>query len=106
MAQEETTKRVREYIERANSDLYVFSGEIRRTSASDLLQTILRKSPRRPKATLFLTTYGGDPHAAYRIARTLRRLYSCVRLLIVGPCKSAGTLMALGADELAFGAEG
>lgn len=53
--------------------------------------------------SLILTTFGGDAHAAYRLTRILKATYETFRILIVGPCKSAGTLVALGADEIAFG---
>lgn len=52
---------------------------------------------------VILTTLGGDPHAGYRIARCLRHHYKKVCLLIPSLCKSAGTLIAVGADELRIG---
>lgn len=55
------------------------------------------------KCTLFLTTYGGDPAAGYRIARCLRHHYMDVRLAIASKCKSAGTLIAIAANELGIG---
>lgn len=55
------------------------------------------------RCTVFLTTYGGDPHAAFRVARCLRHYYEHVRLAIPSYCKSAGTLIAIAADELAIG---
>jgi len=55
------------------------------------------------KCTVFLTTYGGDPHAAFRIARCLRHHFSEVRLVVPSYCKSAGTLIAIGADVVAIG---
>lgn len=63
----------------------------------------LKSLQRFQKCTVFLTTYGGDPHAAFRIARCLRHHYSEVRLAIPSYCKSAGTLIAIGANELAIG---
>lgn len=56
------------------------------------------------KATLFLNTYGGDPDGAFRIARALRHYYpEGLRIAIPHWCKSAGTLIAMVADELAIG---
>jgi len=55
------------------------------------------------KCTVFLTTYGGDPHAAFRIARCLRHHFKEVRLVVPSYCKSAGTLIAIGADLIAIG---
>lgn len=49
---------------------------------------------------LFLTTDGGEPDVAYRIARYLQRRYENLSISIHTDCKSAGTLLALGADTL------
>lgn len=53
--------------------------------------------------TVFLTTNGGDPDAGYRIARCLRHHYKHVRVAVASVCKSAGTLIAIAADELGIG---
>jgi hypothetical protein len=52
--------------------------------------------------TVFLTTYGGDPDGGYRMARCLQHNYDHIRLVIPSFCKSAGTLVAIGAHELAI----
>ncbi|HUA99645.1 MAG TPA: hypothetical protein VMA34_15040 [Terracidiphilus sp.] len=71
----------------------------------------------RPNFLLLLTTFGGDPHAAYRMARFVQDKFQTVPAEDVyssgvrqdGPkfyvyidtfCKSAGTIVALGADTL------
>lgn len=71
-------------------------------------QTIDRCLPRRKRknAFLILVTNGGDPDAAYRIARFLQQSYEKFTCAIPGLCKSAGTLLALGAHELVFGPHG
>jgi hypothetical protein len=68
---------------------------------------------------LMLTTLGGDPHAAYRMARFLQSEYETVmpegiglpsqekakgsfRLFVDTRCKSAGTILAAGANILMF----
>lgn len=53
--------------------------------------------------TVFLTTYGGDPNGGYRVARCLRHHYTHVRVVVPSFCKSAGTLIAIAANELAIG---
>lgn len=55
---------------------------------------------------LSLATMGGNPHAAYRLARLLQRQYERFVLLLCGKCKSAGTLIALGADSIIMGPHG
>lgn len=67
------------------------------------LSLLLKAKQRFKRCTVFLTTYGGDPHAAFRIARCLRHHYASVRLAVPSYCKSAGTLIAIGANELAIG---
>jgi hypothetical protein len=57
-------------------------------------------SKRRSNAILVICTYGGDIDAAYIIARHLKRRYQKFILFVFGHCKSAGTLLALGANEL------
>lgn len=59
-------------------------------------------SKRQDKVTLFLTTGGGDPDAAYKMARYLQDKYEYVTVVVSGKCKSAGTLIAIGANELVF----
>lgn len=90
-----------------NRDLLVFSGPITEETCETFTRSVLDHKPRRDCALLFLCTFGGNPHAAYRMARVLRRCYpGGTRILIGGQCKSAGTLIALCADSLGFSAMG
>ncbi|WP_157652443.1 SDH family Clp fold serine proteinase [Burkholderia ubonensis] len=82
-------------------DFIVVSRGIERQLHTDL--TNLLKDKTRPKVTVFLTTYGGDPHGGFRFARCLRHNYEHVRLVVPSFCKSAGTLIAIAANELAIG---
>lgn len=61
---------------------------------------------RRTNVALFLVTSGGDADAAYRIARCLQTKYKKFSLFVPGFCKSAGTLIALGANEIAISDQG
>lgn len=86
----------------------VISREITRQLHADL-STLLEAGPPAPDemCDVILTTYGGDPNAGYRIARCLRHHYpKGVRILIPSFCKSAGTLIAIGANEIAIGDHG
>ena len=47
-----------------------------------------------------MLTDGGSPDAGYRIARLLKKKYEKFILYVFGYCKSAGTLVAVGADEI------
>jgi hypothetical protein len=90
-------------MEEGDRDLLVFSGSIDSDTGETFIRQLLEYKGVRKKATLYLCTYGGDPHAAYRMARVLRRRYpGHVRILIGSLCKSAGTMIALCADSLGF----
>lgn len=87
-------------------DFIVVSRSIGRDLHADLTRLLDERTVRKDHCTLVLTTYGGDPHAGYRIARCLRHHYKSIRLVIPSYCKSAGTLIAIAADELAIGDRG
>lgn len=99
---------VNEYLDSKSADGFLFSGPINRDNADRMVKLIDRRSDRRKNVCLFVATYGGDPNAAYRIGRAIKANYGNGKILAVlgGYCKSAGTLLALCADELAFGCFG
>lgn len=61
---------------------------------------LLREGRKAERAMLVLATPGGDPHAGFRIARAIQHVYGEFDLLVPRYCKSAGTLVALGAKRL------
>lgn len=83
-------------------DYLVISRGVSRALHAELTEAV-SASRKHNKCTVFLTTYGGDAHAAYRIARCLRHNYAEIRLVVPSFCKSAGTLIAIGASELVIG---
>ena len=85
----------------SNSDVFFYSGEIQHGSDLGVIQTIY-KNCKRTCVTLILVTNGGDPHAAYKLSRYLQDHYEKFTVIISGVCKSAGTLVAVGAHELVF----
>lgn len=85
-----------------DSDTIVISHSISRELHHNLSKEI-EKNKKHDNCRLFLTTYGGDPDAGYRIGRCLRHYYKHIRLIVPSFCKSAGTLIAIAADELAIG---
>src|SRR5262245_13144573 len=103
MTQDELSQYITAQVSALKSDVFVFSGGIDERSAARFIDCVVEKAERKPRSCLFLTTGGGDPHAAFRMARCWRTYYQSTRLLVVGPCKSAGTLLAVGAHELALG---
>lgn len=87
-----------------DAEFLCYSGPIEDTEVNKFIAFALnqRKDNQR-NISLMLTTYGGEANPAYRLARFLQSWYEHIRLYIVGPCKSAGTLVTLCADELVFG---
>ncbi len=106
--------RMAEVIELANrvgdeydAAVFAYSGPIDHDGLGELLRCMqaAESQPRRRNSLLILTTYGGSAHPAYGMARALqqssKKFYLCVPFL----CKSAGTLVALGANEILMGDE-
>jgi hypothetical protein len=81
------------------ADILVYGGEITRPDGGQA-NLSRRDTSRRPACLLVLSTLGGSPDAAYRLARTLLRQYSRLTLLVDDYCKGAGMLLALAAHEL------
>lgn len=82
--------------------VFVYSGKIDKRGLGKLIATMetSEEQPFLSNALLFLTTYGGDASQAYRIARTFQNFREKFYLCIPSYCKSAGTLIALGATEI------
>jgi hypothetical protein len=92
-----------------DADILAYFGDINDAGADEICAKLI--SPRRKNILLILGTYGGDPDAAYRIARRIQRAYKTqkkfksegdARFFVFLPtvCKSAGTLIVLGADQI------
>lgn len=82
-----------------NSDVIFINAPIQRP-LDDTLIELVRSRRRRDNVLLLLVTTGGDADAAYRMARCLQEHYKRFTFLCSGFCKSAGTLVAVGAHEL------
>lgn len=80
-------------------DVILYNGEIERPWDRLLADHCGSLKPR-PNVLLVLVTHGGDPHAAYRMARCLEQQYEHFKAFVIGPCKSAGTLFVMGAHSL------
>lgn len=84
------------------SDIVSFNGEISQNSCHLFKQQCLKNRSHK-NVFLILVTPGGDPDAAFKIARVLQEKYDRISIFITGWCKSAGTLVALSANELYIG---
>jgi len=92
-----------------DADILVYFGDIQRQSDDELISEC-RERRRRKNAILFLSTFGGDASAAYRIGRAIQHAYNTKEqdatkrgrftVVVYTICKSAGTLLCLGADQL------
>jgi hypothetical protein len=84
-----------------DSDVFFYNGPLQTTNDLECIRRI-KSGHHRETATIFLTTNGGDPDSAYKIARYLQEIYKSFHIVISGRCKSAGTLLAIGATGLIF----
>jgi len=80
------------------SDIFIYNGDIIPDLHDAVRECIGSHGNRR--AFLLLTTSGGDADTAFRVARNFQDSYDDFVVGIWGYCKSAGTLLAIGAHEL------
>ena len=97
---------IRSAAEALEADVFYVSAPLIRSSA-DALHGLHKTGVSHERCVLVLTTFGGYPDAAYIMARDLRESYpKGFRVCIFGFCKSAGTLLALGASKIVMGSRG
>lgn len=89
-----------------DGDIFFYYGPIDREGYNQISAIYESKHNKKKKCCLVLVTYGGDPDAAYRIARATNHHYEEFEVLIPDICKSAGTLLCIGASRLIFGDRG
>lgn len=94
------------YGDQANCDVLLYVGDVDSAGYERLRESLPGEAARRKNVLMILVTWGGDANAAYRIGRGLQRRYQEVRVLVPGPCKSAGTLLAIAAHELIVADDG
>lgn len=88
------------FTDKHDRDIYLYSGDVTGSGADTLITKVTNNPRRRSSCALMLTTPGGDPNAAYRISRALKRVYGGYVVYVFGYCKSAGTLIAIGATDV------
>lgn len=88
-----------------DSDLLLYNAPIERHLDQRVIE-LCCSMRRRKNVALFLVTSGGNADAAYRIATCLQSKYEKFSLFVPGYCKSAGTLVALGAHEIVIADQG
>ncbi|TWU12834.1 Serine dehydrogenase proteinase [Symmachiella macrocystis] len=87
--------------EKLDTDIVLYSGPVL-PSESIQLNEVVRGNECRTNVILVLSTFGGVADCAFRIARCLQECYKAGHVTVFVPsfCKSAGTLVAIGADEI------
>jgi len=89
------------------ADLYLINSQIDTALYKEVFGVVTKREYKDNKiAFLILSTPGGDPSAAFKIARLFQRTYQSFVLLVPDICKSAGTLLGIGADEIILGPAG
>jgi len=86
------------------ADVYFINARMDDMTTDHLIYNI-KENKQCKNCVLILTTNGGSADAAYRMVRAIRHFYSqgTFTLFALGRCKSAGTLVALGADTIVMG---
>jgi Serine dehydrogenase proteinase len=82
-----------------DTDVFFYNSPIHRTLDDTVISDCCKRK-RRKGVTLLLVTEGGDPDAAYRIARCFQTHWEKFACIVAGYCKSSGTLILTGAHEL------
>lgn len=89
---------VRAAADEYDADIFLFSATVDHSSYGKLVKCF--PAERRTNAILILTTHGGLANSAFQIARFLQNHYREFSVFIPAFCKSAGTMIALGAHRL------
>jgi len=81
-------------------DVFAYTGQVSMAGYEQLCEQI-DISKTQERALLVLSTPGGDAHAGFRIARAMQHHYpDNFDVLVPRYCKSAGTLICIGANNL------
>ncbi len=99
------TQIMRRIVATSDTDILIFNAPIERHRDRRIIKWLSTRKCR-PNLFMILVTNGGDPDVAYRIARCIQNHYNRFTVCVSGICKSAGTLLLLGAQELAFSDHG
>ncbi|MHB1083070.1 MAG: hypothetical protein ACYC67_27000 [Prosthecobacter sp.] len=82
------------------TDVFLYSAGLFQNNVDLFYAQVRAVKRKRENVALILSTNGGSPDAAFQVARCLRRNYKVFTLYVFGDCKSAGTLVAIGANQI------
>lgn len=91
--------------EEEDCDVAIYNGPIGRPFDTEIIKKCIYRKKRK-NLLLILVTSGGNPDSAFRMARYFQEKYERFTVYVTGYCKSAGTLIALGAHELVMSDHG
>jgi len=102
MIDEEIGRLAKVVSDELDASVYLYSGGIDGQGYSELVRSMQAndRQPYKQNSLLILTTNGGLANSAFQIARLLQTTSAKFSLYVPRRCKSAGTLLALGAAEL------
>lgn len=89
----------------SEADVVLFNARVTRQNQTRLLK-LLDSRQRSPNVFVILLTEGGDPHAAYKIARLLQQRYVRFTCFLPAYSKSAATIILMGAHDLVISDDG
>lgn len=105
--EEELLNLIKEYNAKKNTYLMIYSvafekGDLPISLIKDDYYTIydLLRENHNEKIDFYIETPGGDGLAAEDIARLLRNKYQNVNFVVIGDCKSAGTILVMSGDDI------
>src|SRR5579885_1346625 len=88
-----------------DADILLFNAGISRRNYAKFLKMVEARQ-RRQNLFLMLFTEGGDADAAYKLSRLAQNWYTRFVCFLPGYCKSAGTIVVMGAHELVINDDG
>lgn len=98
--QDEIEDTIRKLSTEMDADLVLLADSLFDDRVDGCMRAIEEIANKKTNIGLILITYGGSPDTAFRFVRFLKRNYKKITLFVFSYCKSAGTLIALGSDEI------
>ena len=89
-----------------DTDFFLYSESIYDAQVDRFITSLSGVKNKRTNAALILCTNGGSADAGYQLARCIKKSYKKFTLYVFGNCKSAGTLIAVGADDIVMSSWG
>lgn len=89
-----------------DADVLLFNWEIMPPVDWMFTGKVSERGNKRSNLVFILVTEGGSADSAFRMMRFLQESYENITVVVPGWCKSAGTLMCIGGNEIMFGEMG